>query len=599
MDTSVSSTKLLNSYNFLNANNIKNYIINQLQQSDNPTFKGIDYLGSNMNAFIDVVSTVLQQTLFHLSLASSESSFATATLFESMNKIVSLLNYKVIGKQTSMLPIRYTIDLTDVDDDNISQIIIPKFISINYNTTFIQREEIVKEYDSNVKQIQIDSILYEGNLTESSIYTANGDEFELITLNDNWINTSSKFITDNFFSIYVDENNNGNWVEYTETSSLFLESGSSRKYEKRFNENYNYEFKFGNDITGKKLLKNSRIVIFYVLSNGENAIVGDGVIDNLKPSKYTSKLYEEIKNNYKSYTDTLDVTEYMTVKNVGPSTNISYPEDVESMRVNAPKSFSSQNRLLTLSDFKNYIDKNFAQYCKSTYLMDNDEYTSNYLKYFYDIGLDSPQEDNRILLSQVNFQTACNFNNVYCVILPKVNTIINGTTPNYLNNSLKQQMVESVRPYKGLAHNFVPIDTIYKAITFGCYKINTQSFNQNQLLNKLILVRDSLSKYSYTYIKNYCISIFKDYFDNLSMGDSVDLSELTKQLLSIPGVENFYISTNDGLYTESKLTFFVWNPLYKDTDNTLTQQLIVTESFTYCYFYDLDNIGNLIVVEDE
>lgn len=599
MDTSVSSTKLLNSYNFLNANNIKNYIINQLQQSDNPTFKGIDYLGSNMNAFIDVVSTVLQQTLFHLSLASSESSFATATLFESMNKIVSLLNYKVIGKQTSMLPIRYTIDLTDVDDDNISQIIIPKFISINYNTTFIQREEIVKEYDSNVKQIQIDSILYEGNLTESSIYTANGDEFELITLNDNWINTSSKFITDNFFSVYVDENNDGNWVEYTETSSLFLESGSSRKYEKRFNENYNYEFKFGNDITGKKLLKNSRIVIFYVLSNGENAIVGDGVIDNLKPSKYTSKLYEEIKNNYKNYTDTLDVTEYMTVKNVGPSTNISYPEDVESMRVNAPKSFSSQNRLLTLSDFKNYIDKNFAQYCKSTYLMDNDEYTSNYLKYFYDIGLDSPQEDNRILLSQVNFQTACNFNNVYCVILPKVNTIINGTTPNYLNNSLKQQMVESVRPYKGLSHNFVPMDPIYKAITFGCYKINTQSFNQNQLLNKLILVRDNLSKYSYTYIKNYCISIFKDYFDNLSMGDSVDLSELTKQLLSIPGVENFYISTNDGLYTESKLTFFVWNPLYKDTDNTLTQQLIVTESFTYCYFYDLDNIGNLIVVEDE
>lgn len=599
MDTSVSSTKLLNSYNFLNANNIKNYIINQLQQSDNPTFKGIDYLGSNMNAFIDVVSTVLQQTLFHLSLASSESSFATATLFESMNKIVSLLNYKVIGKQTSMLPIRYTIDLTNVDDDNISQIIIPKFISINYNTTFIQREEIVKEYDSNVKQIQIDSILYEGNLTESSIYTANGDEFELITLNDNWINSSSKFITDNFFSVYVDENNDGNWVEYTETSSLFLESGSSRKYEKRFNENYNYEFKFGNDITGKKLLKNSRIVIFYVLSNGENAIVGDGVIDNLKPSKYTSKLYEEIKNNYKSYTDTLDVTEYMTVKNVGPSTNISYPEDVESMRVNAPKSFSSQNRLLTLSDFKNYIDKNFAQYCKSTYLMDNDEYTSNYLKYFYDIGLDSPQEDNRILLSQVNFQTACNFNNVYCVILPKVNTIINGTTPNYLNNSLKQQMVESVKPYKGLAHNFVPMDPIYKAITFGCYKINTQSFNQNQLLNKLILVRDSLSKYSYTYIKNYCVSIFKDYFDNLSMGDSVDLSELTKQLLSIPGVENFYISTNDGLYTENKLTFFVWNPLYKDTDNTLTQQLIVTESFTYCYFYDLDNIGNLIVVEDE
>jgi hypothetical protein len=111
MATNISTNKALDSYALFNATDIKAYIINQLSNSDNPVFSGCSYLGSNMNAFIDVLAVMMQQILFHLSVNTSEASFATANLYESMSKLVSILNYKTIGKQTSMLPVRFTIDV--------------------------------------------------------------------------------------------------------------------------------------------------------------------------------------------------------------------------------------------------------------------------------------------------------------------------------------------------------------------------------------------------------------------------------------------------------------------------------------------------------
>jgi hypothetical protein len=77
--------------------------------------------------------------------------------------------------------------------------------------------------------------------------------------------------------------------------------------------------------------------------------------------------------------------------NTGNGTNISYPESVSSIRANAPRLFASQNRLFTIDDYRTYILKHFGTYIKDVYICKNDEYTRDFLKYYYDIGLDSPQ----------------------------------------------------------------------------------------------------------------------------------------------------------------------------------------------------------------
>ena len=601
MATNISAESALNSYALFNATDIKSFIINQLSNSDNPVFSGCSYLGSNMNALIDVVSVLTQQILFHFSVNAAEANFATANLYESMSKLVSILNYKTIGKQTSMLPVRFTIDVDAFKEKHgdSSQMTIPRFTRVSYNSDYFLKNEIIIPLDEKTaSKLYVDSILFEGNLYEVGDLVALGDEFETFLIEDKRIKNSSLFISDNFFVVYVDEDGTGQWKEYTETLSLFAHDGNALVYERKFNEDLNYEFKFGNNINGKKLQKGARVAIFYIVSSGEEAILGEGVVQNVKPTAYTSSLWSSILNsNYSTIDQNSYALSQIVASNIGASTEVSYPESVESIRANAPKIFASQNRLFTLDDYKTFIQKNFANYLKDTYFCTNDEYTRDFLRYYYELGLDSPQEDSRLNISQVEFMSSTNFNNVYCFAVPKVNTIINGTIPNYVNTTLKQEIVNGTAQYKGLTHNLVILDPIYRAMTFGSF-MDDEAWNPNQLKNKLVLVRNRLTKYSYSFIKDYAVTVLKNYFNSLSLGDEVDLAQLSKDLNAIPGVKNFFIRNVDGI-EEKKLTMYYWNPLYINEDNSTTQQSILNEPFVYPYFYKLDSIDELITIEDE
>ena len=596
----ISANTLANSYTLFNASNIKEFIISQLQTGENPVFKDADRLGSNVNALIDVFAVILQQILFNYNLNTSETGFNSAVLYESMNKIVSILNYKTSGKQTSMLPVRLTVNIpSEIDLIEKKQFTVPKFLTINYNSSYVLRSEIISPIDKNTREIWIDNIMFQGNIQESPIYTALGDEFELFTLVDNYINKGSHFISDNFFTIYVDEYNDGNWVEYKEVANIFDATETDRVYEKRFTEKFNYEFKFGNGINGVKLPTGARLVIYYLLSDGEESQIGADIAVSLEPTVYSSALYTEIYNAIHSANITnIEGLDYITVSNTGPSTDISYPESVASIRANAPKIFSSQNRLFSLADYQTYIQKNFTTFCKDVYMMKNDDYTGQYLRYYYDLGIDAIQNDSRLAMSQVEFMTSTNFNNVYACIVPKVNTIISDKIPNYLNTTIKQEIVESTKPYQGLTHNLVIIDPIYKACTFGSFALDDDEFNDKQLQNVLVLVRNRLTKYSYTFIKEFCTQTFENYFRALILGSGVDTAYLSQQIASIPGVKDFYVRDVNG-HTEKKLTWYCWNPVYPNEDNVITQQNIVTEPFTYTFFYNLKLLSDLIVIEEE
>ena len=601
MSDKISATEALNSYALFNATDVKSYIIDQLSKSPNSVFEGCSYLGSNMNALLDVLATISQQILFHFSVNTSESSFATATLYESMSKLVNILNYKSIGKQTSMLPIRFKIDLAKYREDHgqESQITIPRFTHVSYNSNYYLKNEIVVPIkDVKTDILNVDSILFEGELKESSVYTANGDEFESFLLKDTYIKNGSRFISDNFFVVYVDETGNGDWREYTETTSLFLHDSLQGVYERRFTEDMDYEIKFGNGVNGKKLETGAKVVIFYILSNGETAILGEDVVKDTIPFEYDSSFWATVqRSNY----NTLDMNsyglDYIIAANTGRGTEVSYPETVDSIRANAPRIFSSQNRLFTLADYQQFIQKNFSSYVKDQFLCNNDVYTSEYLRYYYDIGLDSPQEDSRLNIAQVEFMTSTNFNNVYCFVVPRVNTLIGGRVPNYLNNTLKHEIVNATMDYRGLTHNLVLLDPIYKAVTFGSF-MDDDDWNANQLENRLVIVRNRLTKYSYTFIKDNVVKVLQDFFGALTIGSEINLAQLTKDLNTVPGVKNFYIRNNEG-GIEKKMTMYMWNPLYINEDNTTTQQNITNPSFVYPYFYDLENIGALIDIEDE
>ena len=191
MASNISVESALQSYALFNATDIKNFIIRQLENTENGSFEGCSYLGSNMNAFIDTLAVLLQQILFHFSVNISEASFTTANLYESMNKLVGIMNYKMVGKQTSMLPVKFEIDVARLIADKSttsskpSQITIPRFTQCTYNSTYYLKDEIVIPITNDIgNTIEIDAILHEGSLYENFSFLSNGDEFETFIIKE-------------------------------------------------------------------------------------------------------------------------------------------------------------------------------------------------------------------------------------------------------------------------------------------------------------------------------------------------------------------------------------------------------------------------------
>ena len=593
------TTPSAQNFSLFEATSIKQFLIEQLNAGG--VFTDQKYLGSNLNAFVDIISVMLQQIQFHYNTAATENTFATASLYENMNKLTSLLNYKPTGKQTSILPItiKSLLGLSDVT----GTFVIPRYSYIVYNKPFVLRNDITFSSVAG-SSLTIDDILYQGTLTESEVFEATGENFQTVTLVDKDKGTSSgKFITDNFFDVYVKEPG-GKWTQYSEVDLLFEASGGDKVYEKRINEYYNYEFKFGNNINGYRPIAGSEIIIFHIVSDGSSAQVGSGIINNAALYSYNSVKYAEIMKDNK--TSIFEITpnfitssqlKLLSVSNAGATTAAAEAETTDITREMLPKIFAAQNRLITSNDYNSYITKNYGNFVKDNYVFNNDEYTSKYLRYFYNIGLGRPNDNPRVLLNQVNFQTSCGFNNVYIALLPKVNTIIDSKVPNYINTSLKRLIVDSLDRHKDMAHNISPVDPIYKAVSFGVHKETKNTLPEHFSDTKLILVKDRYSNFAEDYIRNAVYDLFKNYFQNDKLGDTIDIAELNSKLTQIPGVKR--IEMSDGIHTDDKLTFIIWNPLYEEDDFSISQQSVLVDNFTYHYFYDFNNFNNKITVINE
>lgn len=370
-----------------------------MKSSENPVFKDVNYFGSNMNAFIDTIAVILQQLLFHLSLNTAETSFSNAQLYESMNKLSSILNYKPYGKQTSILPVKLTVRVPAPAGvgTGTRQLTIPKFLQVTHNSSYVLKNEITVPVSAEDTMVYLDAAMFQGTVHQSQVYEATGDEYEKITLVDQYIASSQNFISDNFFSVYVDESvdGTGDWREYTEVPLVFDCGEGERVFERRFTEDYDYQFKFGGETAGRKLQSGNRVVIFYLVSDGEPAVIGDGeVVMETTPTAYSNPLYTEIVQQTSAGGEfSIDGSAYLgniTISNTGPSTEVTYPETVESIRANAPRAFASAGRLSTLGDYRQFILKNFSGYCKDVYIMNNGEYTADFLSYYTNLGIDRP-----------------------------------------------------------------------------------------------------------------------------------------------------------------------------------------------------------------
>jgi len=599
----------INGYAAFDALSLKNLIITRLNSTN--AYTDQRYEGSNLSAIIDIIAYAYHVLLFYLNRTSAESTFTTAELYENVNKIVKLIDYKPIGYQTAVLPFQATAT-PNFSDGTYT---IPRYayfnignITYSFNTDATFTYINSKSNASVITGLQDSTLLYQGVYTEYPTYNATGAPFEALTLTVVDPNNNNIIIDHFNIDVYVKDSvdPNAKWVQWSPTHSLFLEQSNATKYEIRLNENGRYEIKFGNNITGQQLNPNTQVAVYYLQSLGTKGQIGPNTLNSNQLFYFNTARYNSITNDVIS-SNLTKITPQQSANiifsNTDPSTNFVAAENADSIRINAPNTFRSQYRLITPDDFTNYINKNYSNIIVSTQTVSNWDYISGHLKYYFDLGVSMPSTQSRVLYNQVKFADSTNFNNVYIYAVPKLTKISSTSTRvNYLNNAQKQLIINDLQDVKLTTAEIIVNDPVYVEVSLGAIVPGVKLTPNLGNSTKLVITRNINSSTSTSSIQNQVTSIFQNYFSttNNNLGLFIDINTgLTNKILAIDGVISVttqYTDANGDIYTTPGVSLLIYNPVYPYNDIHVYTQNVPLPYFKFPYLKDAFNFNNSIDV---
>jgi hypothetical protein len=579
-----------NSYVSFDGTSLRDIIVDRLNRGQ--VFTDQNYQGSNLAAVIDIIAYSFSNLLFYLNKTSSESMFSESQIYENMNRIVKILNYKPLGPQGQNVPVRFSVN--NLAKNNY---IIPRYSYISIGSTnysFITDVSFSKKTEAsqeNITDIDDEYSLIQGTYEEYPIYRSAGIDNEKI-----FLSVDEKILIDNFnIDVYVKSYNTTSWQKWTRVNDLFLHKSNDSVYEVRYNENKRYELIFGDNINGRKLQQGDQVAIYYLRIDSSAESLGTGAIDGSSPVRYNSIQFSQILSDtgiqFGNYLNSFDISNII-LSNAFPSTDYSQEENVDNIRKNAPKNFRTQYRLVTLNDYESYIRTNYSNLLADLKVLTNEEYLKQHIKYLYNLGLKNPQDDTRILYNQIKFANSCNFNNLYVYMVAK--------NPNqeYLTPSQKEFILEGLNPVKTITTQIIPADPVYMYIDFYLKNptspITTNDINET----KLLIYKTPETRRSSSAIGLDIKGIFEKYFSRTTskLGQLIDIYQLSNEILNIDGVQNIQTRRADiGIQIEG-ISFLIWNPIYPESDINIYTQNIIIENFKFPIFNNINNILNRIEI---
>jgi hypothetical protein len=577
------------SYAAFDAISLRNLIIERLNNQGILTDQ--NYIGSNLASIIDIISYSFNTLMFYLNRTSTESMFTEAQLYENINRIVKLLDYKPIGYQTSTLVFQCS-----AQGFSPGIYTIPRYSYLNLGSTaFSFNEDISFTFSETLGTTQLlqdvsnKKLLYQGTFRENPIHTAAGDENEIVVINNNTA------LIDHFnIDVYVFETDQNRWVQYSNTTTLYNEPSFARAFEKRLNSDLTYEITFGDGINGRKLERGDRVLVYYLQSSGTAGVVGPQSMSPASKQVYSSANFQNILQDTADNVQFISNNQLMDLffENIVGSTIPKPIENADSIRKNAPANFKSQYRLVTKQDFQTFITTNHSTFINDVRVFSNWDYVGKYLKYFNDIQV-SPSTYRQILFNQVAYADSCNFNNIYICAIPK---IARTSTYKRLLPAQKELLLSDIQQLKTITTEVTFMDPIIKAFDIGLETVNGEIVVSDRDFCRLEVVKLNTSKRSAKAIANDVAAVFRSYFDPtlMSLGGTFDHSGLIGELLSIDGVDRLVTRRMDTDETFNGLSLYYWNPSFPDLDKKSITNNFTLLDFECYYFEGLSNILNKI-----
>ena len=557
-----------NAYTGFDAQSLRDLIIDRINNDATINFTDQNFEGSNISALIDIIAYSYHTLLFYLNQTSSESNFNDAELYENINRIVKLIDYKPVGKQTAVLPV----EIKGTSDLSAGYYTIPKFsFATSQGKTFTFTKDVTFEKTtSDTETISAigSQLMYEGTLQEYPIINPIGEKFEVVNLLPGGNTTIDHF---NIY-VYVKEvNSNNKWYEWSRVPSLYLSKPNERSFEIRYNENKNYELKFGNSVNGRKLNQGDQIAVYYLKSSGTDGKVTKNTFNSSSLNIYNTSQYDNILTDTQDTSLnflTIETVLNTTISNTEDSTDFGEEENADEIKQNAPRFFSSEYKLTTKDDYKSFVERNYKNLVYDVTVQNNSDYTNDYLKYLNDeLGLTDYSLETNALFNQYYFADSSDANNIYLTIVPnlrKNKSVI--TRSNYLSNALKEKIRNEIADYKLLNSEIAFIDPIYLNLDLSLRfsgEVNRLRYKDS---TQLVITKQARALINEDDLKSRVYNIITTYINNLKLGDTIDVRYLNNEIEKIQGIESIETLRTDLNRSTPGLSFCVFNPIYNGKD---------------------------------
>ena len=318
----------------LDFDSYKNSLKRFLQQQT--VFKDYDYEASNMSILLDLLAYNTYQNAFYMNMIGNEMFLDTAQLRDSVVSHAKELNYVPRSFRSARAELNVTVTTTDSTKKNIT---IPRGTTfstrVGSNTFLFSTENNVVVVDRTVSGtnyiFSTTLEVYEGSYV-SDTYAINYNTPTRYLINNKNVDISSVAVT-------VVEDNSNTVTSYSRATSLFGIDDTSEVF---FVQPYlgdKYEILFGDGVVGKKPKNDSVAIIEYRICNGE------------------------LPNGARSFraAQSIDNESNVSIKTVTTATGGAIYESIDSIKYNAPRAFTTQERAVTAEDYENLLKANYPE----------------------------------------------------------------------------------------------------------------------------------------------------------------------------------------------------------------------------------------------
>ena len=309
--------------------NLKNYLKTQ------STFNDYDFDGSGLSVLLDVLAYNTHYNAMAAHFALNEAFLDSAQIRGNVVSRANLLGYTPRSQLGARAVVNIEVDVTGISGTPTS-LSLPRGTKLTSLTDGVVYKFVVLETQSAVKS--------SNKYTFNNVTIVEGTYKTLKFRVDNDITTqkfqiSDKDVDTSTLRVRVQANQDSTSYDiYSKFTTLLNVISTSKIYHLQENSNEYYEIYFGDGVTGFKPTNNNIVTLDYMHTNGPEAngcntfsIVGN--IGGYVPSAPTT---------------------------VTAATGGVIQETIESIRYNAPLTFTSQNRAVTSDDYRAIIQKEFS-----------------------------------------------------------------------------------------------------------------------------------------------------------------------------------------------------------------------------------------------